>query len=193
MVFLGQLLSGFIRFYMLLLTLRIFISWFRLPDNTFTRILGYFTDPILGTFHRICPLRIGFFDLSPMIPLLLLSLCDSVVTTLLINGRSFSLGYIVELILCIIQFFINIFSFVIAFSTIILLIADIFMPYSIMPIITMFKSFLSPVTRWFQRHLYINSRYSMRIYYIIILIATAGLSTLAGWGINILIFLSHKF
>lgn len=193
MVFLGQLLSGFIRFYILLLTLRIFISWLRLPDNSFTRILGYFTDPILVTFQRICPLRIGFFDLSPMIPLLLLSLCDSVVTTILINGRSFSLGYIVEIILCITQFFINIFSFVIALSTIILLIADIFMPYSIMPIITMFKSFLSPITRWFQHYLWINSRYSMRIYYIIILAATAIFSTLAGWGINILIFLSHKF
>lgn len=193
MVFLGQLLSGFIRFYMLLLTVRIFISWFRLPDNSFMRILGYFTDPILVAFQRICPLRIGFFDLSPMIPLLLLSLCDSVVATLLINGRSFSLGYIVEIVLYILQFFINIFSFVIAFSTIIILIADIFMPYSIMPIITMFKSFLSPITRWLQRYLWINSRHSMRIYYIIILAATAVFSTLAGWGINILIFLSHKF
>lgn len=193
MVFLGQLLSGFIRIYMLLLTLRIFLSWFRLPDNSFTRILGVFTDPILNTFRRVCPLKIGFFDLSPMIPLLLFSLADSVVTTLLINGRSFSLGYIVEIVLYIVQFFVNIVSFIIAFSTIILLIVDIFMPYNIMPIVTMVKSFLSPITRWLQRHFWINSPYSMRIYYIIILAATAIISTLAGWGINLLIFLSRKF
>lgn len=193
MVFLGQLLSGFIRIYMLLLTLRIFLSWFRLPDNSFTRILGVFTDPILNTFRRVCPLKIGFFDLSPMIPLLLFSLADSVVTTLLINGRSFSLGYIVEIVLYIVQFFVNIVSFIIAFSTIILLIVDIFMPYNIMPIVTMVKSFLSPITRWLQRHFWINSPYSMRIYYIIILVATAIISTLAGWGINLLIFLSRKF
>ena len=135
MVFLGQLLSGFIKIYMLILTLRIFLSWFRLPDNSFTRTLGTFTDPVLDLFRRICPLRIGFFDLSPMIPLLLL-----------INGRSFSLGYILEIILYIVQFFVNIFSFVIAFSVIILLIVDIFMPYNIMPIVTMMKSFISPFT-----------------------------------------------
>lgn len=193
MVFLGQLLSAFIRIYMLLLTLRIFLSWFRLPDNSFTDILGRLTDPILNTFKRICPLQIGFFDLSPLIPLLLFSLCDSMVTTLLINGRSFSLGYIVEIILYIVQFFINIFSFIIALSAIILLIVDIFMPHSFMPIVTMMKSFLSPVIRWLQRHIWVNHRHSMRIYYIIILVATAIFSTLAGWGINILLILSRKF
>ena len=193
MVFLGQLLSAFIRIYMLLLTLRIFLSWFRLPDNSFTDILGRLTDPILNTFKRICPLQIGFFDLSPLIPLLLFSLCDSMVTTLLINGRSFSLGYIVEIILYIVQFFINIFSFIIALSAIILLIVDIFMPYNFMPIVTMMKSFLSPVIRWLQRHIWIKHRHYMRIYYIIILVATAIFSTLAGWGINILLILSRKF
>lgn len=193
MVFLGQLLSAFIRIYMLLLTLRIFLSWFRLPDNSFTDILGRLTDPILNTFKRICPLQIGFFDLSPLIPLLLFSLCDSMVTTLLINGRSFSLGYIVEIILYIVQFFINIFSFIIALSAIILLIVDIFMPHSFMPIVTMMKSFLAPAIRWLQRHIWVNHRHSMRIYYIIILVATAIFSTLAGWGINILLILSRKF
>lgn len=193
MVFLGQLLSGFIRIYMLILTLRIFLSWFRLPDNSFTRILGIFTDPVLDAFRRICPLRIGFFDLSPMIPLLLGSLCDSVVTTLLINGRSFSIGYIIEIALYIVQFFVNIFSFVIAFSALILLIVDIFMPHNIMPLVTMVRSFLSPIIRWLQRHFWINSHNSMRIYYIIILVATAVFSTLIGWGINLLILLSRKF
>lgn len=193
MVFLGQLLSAFIRIYMLLLTLRIFLSWFRLPDNSFTGILGRLTDPILNTFKRVCPLQIGFFDLSPLIPLLLFSLCDSMVTTLLINGRSFSLGYIVEIILYIVQFFINIFSFIIALSAIILLIVDIFMPYNFMPIVTMMKSFLSPVIRWLQRHIWIKHRHYMRIYYIMILVVTAIFSTLAGWGINILLILSRKF
>jgi uncharacterized protein YggT (Ycf19 family) len=193
MVFLGQLLSGFIKIYMLILTLRIFLSWFRLPDNSFTRTLGTFTDPVLDLFRRICPLRIGFFDLSPMIPLLLLSLCDSMVTTLLINGRSFSLGYIVEIILYIVQFFVNIFSFVVAFSVIILLIVDIFMPYNIMPIVTMMKSFISPFTRWLQHHFWIKSNHSMRIYYIIILVGVAVVSTLLGWGISFLIVLSRGF
>ena len=193
MVFLGQLLSAFIRIYMLLLTLRIFLSWFRLPDNSFTGILGRLTDPILNTFKRVCPLQIGFFDLSPLIPLLLFSLCDSMVTTLLINGRSFSLGYIVEIILYIVQFFINIFSFIIALSAIILLIVDIFMPHSFMPIVTMMKSFLAPVIRWLQRHIWIKHRHYMRIYYIMILVVTAIFSTLAGWGINILLILSRKF
>jgi uncharacterized protein YggT (Ycf19 family) len=178
---------------MLILTLRIFLSWFRLPDNSFTRTLGTFTDPVLDLFRRICPLRIGFFDLSPMIPLLLLSLCDSMVTTLLINGRSFSLGYIVEIILYIVKFFVDIFSFVVAFSVIILLIVDIFMPYNIMPIVTMMKSFISPFTRWLQRHIWIKHRHYMRIYYIMILVVTAIFSTLLGWGISFLIVLSRGF
>ena len=61
-------LAGFLKFYIVALTLRIYLGWF--PNiNFFTQpfsSLGKMTDPYLRLFRGIVPPLIGF-DLSPIL------------------------------------------------------------------------------------------------------------------------------
>ena len=67
-------LAGFLKFYLVLLTIRIYITWF--PNfNTYTQpfySLGKMTDPYLRVFRGIVPPLLGF-DLSPLLGFSLLT------------------------------------------------------------------------------------------------------------------------
>ena len=67
-------LSGFLKFYIALLTLRVYLTWF--PNlNFYTQpfySLGKMTDPYLRVFRGIIPPLIGF-DLSPLLGFILLT------------------------------------------------------------------------------------------------------------------------
>lgn len=189
MEFLGRLLVGIIRIYEILIIVRIFLSWFPLPNHTLIDLLHQITDPILEFFKRICPLKIGFFDLSPMIPLLLLGLSDTIIDALLIKGAVLSLGFFLGIFLYIAKFFINIFSFVISFACIILLIADLFFPHTYHPFITMIKSFLDPVLSKMRRWIKIRSPYADRIHYLILFLGITVLSSFCNMGLNLLAIL----
>jgi YggT family protein len=52
---------------------RAIMSWFNLdPRNPLVQILSSITDPIIEPIRRIMP-RLGMFDLSPLVALLLLN------------------------------------------------------------------------------------------------------------------------
>lgn len=52
--------------------LRAIMSWFNLdPRSPFIQILAQLTDPIIEPIRRIMP-RLGMFDLSPMIAIILI-------------------------------------------------------------------------------------------------------------------------
>ena len=52
---------------------RVILSWFSLrPDNPILIILYEITEPILSPIRRVVP-RIGMFDITPMVAILLLS------------------------------------------------------------------------------------------------------------------------
>lgn len=66
-----------------LLVVRILISWFPVdPYNEFVRALNTMTEPILEPLRRL-PLRLGMFDLSPVIAFVLLTFLDSFVVGIL--------------------------------------------------------------------------------------------------------------
>ena len=64
----GKGMSGFFKFYIVLLTLRVYLTWF--PNiNFYTQpfdLLGRLTDPFLRAFRGFLPPFLGF-DLSPLI------------------------------------------------------------------------------------------------------------------------------
>jgi YggT family protein len=74
-------LAGFLKFYMALLTIRIYLTWF--PNlNFYTQpfySIAKMTDPYLRVFRGIFPPLIGI-DLSPIIAFLLLSFLIDVCT-----------------------------------------------------------------------------------------------------------------
>mgnify|MGYP001306584997 CR=1 FL=1 len=67
-------LAGFLKFYMVMLTLRVYLTWF--PNINFFdppfSTLGKMTDPYLRVFRGIIPPLIGF-DLSPLLGFILLT------------------------------------------------------------------------------------------------------------------------
>ena len=89
-----QAADGLIVAYILLLTLRVFLSWFR--ASLYGRpwlLLQRVTDPYLGLFRRIPLLRMGAFDLSPIVAVLVLLVLHGLVSQLIWAG-TITLGFV---------------------------------------------------------------------------------------------------
>jgi len=79
-------IAGFLKFYIVALTLRVYLTWF--PNINFYMqpfsSIGKMTDPYLRLFRGIIPPLIGF-DLSPLLAFIfltfLIDIFDSVVFT----------------------------------------------------------------------------------------------------------------
>lgn len=79
-------LVGFFKFYTILLTLRIYLTWF--PNiNSYVQpfySLGKMTDPYLRVFRGLVPPLLGF-DLSPLLGFLLLTFLIDIFSSITIN------------------------------------------------------------------------------------------------------------
>lgn len=90
-----QVLSNFIQIYLLLLIIRILLSWFpqvNWYDPPFS-ILSQLTDPYLNIFRSIIP-PLGGIDFSPILGFLLLQLLQNPVLPMLYSVvKSIAMGY----------------------------------------------------------------------------------------------------
>jgi YggT family protein len=65
------------------IVIRAILSWFTLrPDNPLMVIFSYLTEPILAPLRRIIP-RIGMFDITPVVAIILLLIIDNIAHYLL--------------------------------------------------------------------------------------------------------------
>jgi YggT family protein len=80
--------------YLLLISMRIVLSWFRgPPEGRAVALLHRVTDPYLGLFRRIPLLRHGAFDFSPIAAVLVLVVILDLVNELLYYGQ-ITLGFV---------------------------------------------------------------------------------------------------
>ena len=170
MVFLGHIILFGIRAFMLLISVRILLSWLPLPYNRFSEFLNSATDPILKFFKKVMPIQIGFLDLSPIVPLVLLSLADNMVVEILFHGQVFNLSFVLRKIVLLIHFIFNIAVNLYMFAAVILLLIALINPRIFNPIITMIRSFIDPLISWFRRVLHIRSKHADIIYLLIIIV-----------------------
>ena len=81
-----QGISGFLKFYIVMLTLRVYLTWF--PNINFYvqpfDTLGRMTDPYLRLFRGILPPLLGF-DLSPLLGFSLLTFLIDVFSSISIG------------------------------------------------------------------------------------------------------------
>ncbi|HAP55964.1 MAG TPA: YggT family protein [Spirochaetaceae bacterium] len=94
-----RILGAFSSIYMLLCSLRVFMTW--MPGIRMGRaemILSSLVDPYLGAFSRIRLFRTERFDFSPIAALAVLSVLNRVFSTLAYSGR-ISLGFVLGLLL----------------------------------------------------------------------------------------------
>lgn len=66
--------------------IRVLLSWFNLdPNSPMIQALNSITEPILDPIRRVLP-RIGMFDLSPIVALILLRFVSIALQQLAIDG-----------------------------------------------------------------------------------------------------------
>ena len=76
-------IAGFLKFYIILLTIRVYLTWFpniNFYDQPFSS-LGKMTDPYLRLFRGIVPPLLGF-DLSPLLGFSLITLLIDVFSSI---------------------------------------------------------------------------------------------------------------
>jgi YggT family protein len=110
-----NLLAGAAGLYMLLILIRIILTWFGGAQfGKPAEILSRVTDPYLDWWRRF-PLRAGFLDLSPILGMAALSLVQTIFSTIAYYG-SISLGVILAIVLSslwsIVSFFLGFFILV---------------------------------------------------------------------------------
>ena len=94
-----QTLFGVTSAYLVLVILRVMLSWFRMPHTErIENFLGRITDPYLNFFRRNFPVKIGFIDFSPVFGIMILGIIVSISGTLAKTGY-ISLGQIAGIIL----------------------------------------------------------------------------------------------
>ena len=83
-----RVLSFFVSVYMLIVVIRIVLTWFSgIGHSGFQSAVARITDPYLNWFRRFPFLRMGFLDLSPIAALGVLSLVNRVFGALARYGR----------------------------------------------------------------------------------------------------------
>ncbi|HOJ63162.1 MAG TPA: YggT family protein [Spirochaetota bacterium] len=177
MALIGSFLITILNTISLILTIRIILSWLVLPPLKIVYWLNKITDPIFNFFRKRFPfLRLGFLDLSIIVPFLLIHILNKIIFDLMINHRIISLFYIFDILFFIVESIISIFLTVLFIFTIVLFFVNIFAPYTYNPFVTSMRSVIDPVAIRISKLLKINSRYADRIYLIIIalLILIAG-------------------
>jgi YggT family protein len=56
---------------------RALLSWFPMGQNPFTLLLDQVTEPVLAPLRRVVP-RLGVFDITPIVAILLLQLIGTI-------------------------------------------------------------------------------------------------------------------
>ena len=101
MVQLMRALSFIVNIYMMIIFVRIILTWFTGAGSGyggFQETLAKITDPYLNWFRRFPILRVGFLDLSPIVALGVLSLVNGIFNTLARYG-TITVGIILAMIL----------------------------------------------------------------------------------------------
>ncbi len=66
-----------------IILLRVIVSWYISPTNAFFRFLRWLTEPILAPLRRVIP-RLGSFDFSPLVAVVLIQLIYHLLARLLL-------------------------------------------------------------------------------------------------------------
>ncbi|GHV79070.1 membrane protein [Spirochaetia bacterium] len=113
-----NILGGITSLYMILIFIRIMLTWFSGPAGQFGRayqLLSGVTDPYLNWFRRFRFLQVANLDLSPIAALAILSVANNIFITLAHFGR-ITLGLILSMLTAVIW---SAVSFILSFFIII--------------------------------------------------------------------------
>jgi YggT family protein len=140
-----NVLSIILNIYMLIIFIRIILTWFPGFGNSgVINFLSGITDPYLNWFRRFSFLRLGFLDLSPIAALGVLALVNRILGMLATYGR-ISVGIVLVMAL---QVLWGVISFILGFLILVLilrLIAFLFRQSGANPFWNVIDTFSQPV------------------------------------------------
>ena len=81
-----QVVSLVFQIYIIIVIARALVSWVNPdPSNPIVRFLYNATEPVLARMRRILPLQFGGFDLMPIVLLLLLSVVEQLLLSIIVQ------------------------------------------------------------------------------------------------------------
>ena len=84
----ARILSAVLSVYMVILIIRVMLTWFRSQQGTqFYRYLAAITDPYLNWFKRFSFLRAGMVDFSPIAGFVILGLITNMLSNFAVVGK----------------------------------------------------------------------------------------------------------
>lgn len=107
-----NVISAVLSVYMILIIIRIFLTWFRgSMQSKPVEILTQIVDPYLNIFRRITWLKVGTFDFSPIVAMMVLGLFVQMTSTIAQTGQftaTMLLAYIISALWSFISFILDI-------------------------------------------------------------------------------------
>lgn len=186
----GSLIVTVIDIYILLITVRIIISWLHLSPYKWVVWLCKVTDPFLNFFSKHFPIKFGMFNLSPILGIFVLYIVRQITADILVAGASFNMFYIAKLLIILALNIFHIILFIMGVAAVVLIIIKRTAQYVINPFINAINSLLAPFLRYMRRNIKITNKDAETIYLalmILALIVTYFLSNfLAGLLLNFL-------
>ena len=166
-----RLITGVLSAYMLLIFLRIIITWFGGSDfGKPFQILSSITDPYLNYFNRFSFLKFGMMDFSPIAGVLLLVIILDILNTISSYG-SITLGLILSIILTAGWSAVNFLITFFIILTLIRVVTGMLNATTQSPLMTTLETILTPITNFVYHTIFKNNNIS----YMTCLAVTGGL------------------
>ncbi len=141
-----RILTSLVTGYMLLIFIRVLLTWF--SSGSFggaEKLLGRITDPYLDFFRRFPFLRMGMMDMSPVAGIIVLVVILNMLNTITAYGK-ITLGIILSIILAAlwsaVSFLLTLFIILIALR----LFMELFQPNTYSPVKTTLDAIVNPVS-----------------------------------------------
>ncbi|MBN2051844.1 MAG: YggT family protein [Spirochaetales bacterium] len=146
-----RILGAIISTYMLIIFIRIMLTWFRgLPQGRAIDVINRITDPYLNFFRKLTFLRTERVDFSPIAALLVLVIVLNIINTLQVYGK-ITLGIILSIILTALWSAVSFLLTFMLIMTVIRLFVHFTGGNTVSPLIHTLDIILNPLMTWLKR------------------------------------------
>ncbi len=157
MQFIARVIGAVLSAYMVILMIRIMLTWFRTAQSSrLYRYLSIITNPYLNWFRRFSTLRFGMIDFSPIIAFVLLGFLIKICENIARYGE-ITVGIIIALIISGIWSIISFMMVLLIILTIVrILSSTIFRGGYLSQMAPAIDSIIEPITSWVRRTIFRN-------------------------------------
>ncbi len=184
----GTILSFIISLFMILLTVRVFISWLSLPYSNWIYYIEKITNPPVNFFRRHLPVRIGVFDISIVFLFASLAIVQMLINDVMVAGLPITFGYLLSFIVYLVKMVVSFVFFSLILGTIILLVISYTSGAIHHPVVSAFKSIIDPFVMTMAKIFKLRKLNAAKIYLIILLVVLI----IAGFVVDNLLMLLYN-